>query len=190
MTFQGDTIIGKPSLAMVEIYIAEKGLYCEAKECFDYWENKEWLTHKGVSPKTLESAIASYNNIVVCKAAKVKKKSKRKSNIKKTRKIIAGNKGLYNLVKLESFTRNQAKKDEKFESYNEQLKDKRWFAFRSFIFSVRGKVCECCGASTRLQVHHPKYVYGKKAWEYTCNDVMVVCRDCHQKIHGIKQKEL
>lgn len=32
MTFKGDKIVGKPTLAMVEIYIAEKGLFCDAKE--------------------------------------------------------------------------------------------------------------------------------------------------------------
>ena len=26
MTFKGDTIVGKPTLAMVEIYIAERGI--------------------------------------------------------------------------------------------------------------------------------------------------------------------
>lgn len=36
MTFQGDTILGKPKLALLEIYIAEKGLYCDPQGCYDY----------------------------------------------------------------------------------------------------------------------------------------------------------
>lgn len=89
MTFKGDTIVGKPTLAMIEIHIAEKGLFCNPKDCMSYWENKQWLTHKGVEPKTLESAIDSYNSIAVQKfvqrnqkligISKVKQKGKKKA---------------------------------------------------------------------------------------------------------------
>ena len=36
MTFKGDTIVGKPTLAMIEIHIAEKGLFCNPKDCMSY----------------------------------------------------------------------------------------------------------------------------------------------------------
>ena len=88
MTFKEDNIVGKPTFAMIEIYIAEKGLFCNPKDCMSYWENKQWLTHKGVEPKTLESAIDSYNSIAVQKfvkrnqkllgISKVKRKDKKK----------------------------------------------------------------------------------------------------------------
>ena len=70
-------------------------------------------------------------------------------------------------------------------SYDQQLEDKKWKAFREFIFIVRGKKCEKCGATTWLQIHHPKYRGGRLAWEYTCNEVIVLCRDCHRKEHGL-----
>lgn len=63
MTFKGDMIIGKPTFAMIESFIAEKGLFCEPKDVLIYWENKDWLTKKGTEPKTLESAINVYNGI-------------------------------------------------------------------------------------------------------------------------------
>ena len=69
-------------------------------------------------------------------------------------------------------------------SYSEQLKDKRWYAFREFVFEVRGRRCEMCGAERNLQVHHPIYKNGRNAWEYTCNEVIVMCHDCHMRIHG------
>lgn len=77
--------------------------------------------------------------------------------------------------------------EEKFSSYKEQLNDERWKAFREFVFFVRGRRCEVCGETKRLQVHHLRYKKNTKAWEYTCNDVIVVCDQCHRKIHGIKQ---
>ena len=72
-----------------------------------------------------------------------------------------------------------------YSPYSEQLKDEKWKAFRSFIFVVRGCKCEMCGATEKLQVHHPNYVKGRKAWEYTCNEVVVLCEKCHRKAHGL-----
>ena len=70
-------------------------------------------------------------------------------------------------------------------TYNEQLKDPRWKAFRQFVFAVRGCKCEMCGYRENLQIHHPKYIKGRAAWEYTCNDVVVLCDKCHKKVHGL-----
>lgn len=198
MTFKGDTIVGKPTFAMVEIYIAEKGLFCDAKECFDYWENKEWLTKKGVEPKTLEIAIDCYNSIAINRFAKRSAKSlgitklrgkKKKSEMKILRRTIAsgGLKGLENQIKIESFeTKKKVVNKREYTPYEEQLQDKRWEAFRKFIFAVRGKKCEMCGGTHILQIHHPKYKGGRLAWEYTCNEVQVLCKECHKKIHNIK----
>ena len=73
------------------------------------------------------------------------------------------------------------------QAYNDQLKDPRWSAFRNFVFVVRKMRCEKCGSKEALQIHHPQYITGRKAWEYTCNEVQVLCRECHKKIHGIKE---
>jgi 5-methylcytosine-specific restriction endonuclease McrA len=198
MTFKGDTIVGKPTLAMVEIYIAEKGLFCEAQDAYDYWKNKKWLTHKDVEPKTLEAAIDSYNSIAVQKfvqrnqkllgISKVKQKDKKKAKRKTRKELLAGNKNLDNLIKLENFSLKEpkVKSDKDYIPYEEQLQDKRWEAFRKFVFAVRGKKCEMCGGTHILQVHHPKYKTGKLAWEYTCNEVQVLCKECHEKVHNIK----
>lgn len=198
MTFKGDKILGKPTLAMVEIYIAEKGLFCDAQDAFTYWENKGWLTKKGVEPKTLENAIDSYNSIAINRFAKHNAKSlgitklrgkKKKSEMKILRKTIAsgGLKGLENQIKIESSgAKDKVVNKKEYTPYEEQLKDKRWEAFRKFVFVVRGKKCEMCGGTHILQVHHPKYKRGRLAWEYTCNEVQVLCKECHEKIHNIK----
>lgn len=198
MTFKGDTIVGKPTLAMIEIHIAEKGLFCNPKDCLSYWENKQWLTHKGVEPKTLEVAIDSYNSIAVQKfvqrnqrllgISKVKQKNKKKAKRKARKELLAGNKNLDNLIKLENFSLKEpkVKSDKDYIPYEKQLQDKRWDAFRKFIFAVRGKKCEMCGGTHILQIHHPKYKGGRLAWEYTCNEVQVLCKECHEKVHNIK----
>ena len=78
-----------------------------------------------------------------------------------------------------------AKQENAVGTYNEQLKDPRWKAFRQFVFAVRGCKCEVCGYTKNLQVHHPKYIKGRAAWEYTCNEVVVLCDKCHKKVHGL-----
>lgn len=72
-----------------------------------------------------------------------------------------------------------------YSKYNEQLKNPCWKAFRKFVFAVRGCKCEMCGSIVNLQVHHPEYINGRKAWEYTCNEVVVLCEQCHRKAHGL-----
>ena len=73
------------------------------------------------------------------------------------------------------------------QTYYEQLKDKRWYAFRNFVFIVRGGKCEKCGSAEKLNIHHLHYVPGRKAWEYTCNDVQVLCKKCHKEEHAAKK---
>ena len=75
------------------------------------------------------------------------------------------------------------------QSYKEQLNDIRWQAFRLFVLTARGTKCEMCGSTENvIHIHHNRYIFGKKAWEYTCNDVEVLCSYCHKKIHDDNKK--
>lgn len=87
---------------------------------------------------------------------------------------------------LKNINVHRNRKSHKYIPYYEQLKTKKWKDFRKLVFASRGKVCEMCGAKTNLQVHHPKYVFGRKAWEYPISEVVVLCRNCHEKVHNIK----
>lgn len=201
MTFKGDKIIGKPTFAMVEICIAERGYECEPLETFNYWDKKKWITKKGNEIATLENAVQVYNGIVVQRKlkevakeigfAKISKKNKDKvkKKYKQDKEERIKDKSIINAIMLESMglkdNKEKSKKPE-WKPYDEQLHDKKWLAFRKFIFEVRGKRCEMCGEKDRLQVHHPKYRKGALAWEYNCNEVQVLCRDCHKAVHGIK----
>ena len=182
MTFKGDKIIGKPTFAMVEIYIAEKGLFCDAQDAFTYWENKDWLTKKGVEPKTLEVAIHVFNSIAM--QSEVRKQldntnfKDKKEKHERERKIFDS---LKRVKKIKI-----APHANPYLPYKGQLSDDRWKAFRIFVLKVRGEKCEVCGTTKNLQVHHLQYRSSAMAWEYNCNEVMVLCRDCHKKIHNIK----
>ena len=73
------------------------------------------------------------------------------------------------------------------EYYNRLLEDERWKEFRLKVMSERGSRCECCGGTDILQIHHTFYISGKLPWEYDINDMRVLCRTCHQRIHNIIQ---
>ena len=87
-----------------------------------------------------------------------------------------------------SFTEQEIKDIERRkrkEYYNRLLEDKRWKEFRLKVLSERGDKCECCGGTDILQIHHTFYIIGKMPWEYDINDMRVLCRTCHQKIHHL-----
>lgn len=96
MTFKGDEIIGMPTFAMIESFIAEKGLFCEPKDVLAYWENKNLLTRKGTEPKTLEAAINVYNGIATQR--EVRKRIK-KEKIKGKKEKREKEKELYKSLK-------------------------------------------------------------------------------------------
>ena len=72
------------------------------------------------------------------------------------------------------------------EYYNRLLEDKRWKEFRLKVLSERGNKCECCGGTDVLQIHHTFYISGKMPWEYEINDMRVLFKRCHQRIHNIQ----
>lgn len=172
MKYKGQSIGKRPTLELIEIYIAEKGMECDPKSVYDYWEKKDWRTNKGKPIKNLELAVNVFNGIYVARKIGDAKRERNKNIIK---------------VQLRANDiKKQSHQKKAYSEYKEQLKDKKWKAFRDFVFEVRGKKCEVCGSEKELQVHHTEYHKNAKAWEYTCNDVMVVCRECHKKIHDIK----
>ena len=66
----------------------------------------------------------------------------------------------------------------------------------TFEQRLKAKVCELCGTETaeQYEIHHVnkvKNLEGKKLWERVMiakkRKTMVLCLDCHKKIHGAKQ---
>ena len=69
---------------------------------------------------------------------------------KETRERIKESKRRFRENKVKSITNKiVSEKKVPYSPYNEQLKDEKWKAFRSFIFVVRGCKCEMCGATEK-----------------------------------------
>lgn len=104
----------------------------------------------------------------------------KKGRTKRQKLIRKALKRSFTVQELQSY---QKRKRQKY--YENLLKDKRWKEFRLKVLSERGNKCECCGGTDVLQIHHTFYIRGKMPWEYEINDMRVLCRTCHQKIHHL-----
>ncbi|MDI9408592.1 MAG: hypothetical protein QM523_05040 [Candidatus Pacebacteria bacterium] len=66
---------------------------------------------------------------------------------------------------------------------------KKWRDYRKQMLELKGEICEICGLDSAtdektLQIHHIEYFKGRKPWEYSHDEVSVLCMGCHSKIHG------
>lgn len=63
-----------------------------------------------------------------------------------------------------------------------------WIRFREDVIKLDGGKCTQCLRSRAdgvvLQVHHKRYVSGRKPWEYGFDECETLCRGCHGAEHG------
>lgn len=153
-----------PTIEMFDKIIKLCGYEFSAKEAFDFFKKQGFRTKNDKPIVDWKRWLGYYND-------RYKRNQGKKDIVNNELKRLANS--------------NDVVLNEKPESYNEQLQDKRWLAFRYFILAIRGCKCEECGSTNNLQIHHPIYKNGAMAWEYTCNDVVVLCEKCHKKAHGL-----
>lgn len=71
--------------------------------------------------------------------------------------------------------------------YNVYLPSEHWQDRRIKALEKANYTCQCCSSKKNLQVHHLTY---KNVWHELDQDLKVVCRDCHKKIHLINSKKV
>lgn len=50
--------------------------------------------------------------------------------------------------------------------------------------------CEMCKTSKNLTIHHKKKRSLYPELEYDVRNIQILCRNCHNKIHGIKNSHM
>ena len=75
------------------------------------------------------------------------------------------------------------------EEYENLLQSDYWKGYSYSLIKERNFTCEDCGRSfpnmrNMLQVHHLVY-RDANPWSYKPEELIVLCRECHQKRHGI-----
>lgn len=69
-------------------------------------------------------------------------------------------------------------------TYAEQLKHPNWQRKRLEMLDAAGWECSNCGdKDCTLHVHHKLYIKGRKAWEYSHDELAVLCEVCHERTH-------
>lgn len=68
-------------------------------------------------------------------------------------------------------------------NYKKQLENQLWLNKRNEILQRDKYRCCKCGSEINLQVHHKRYIDGRKAWEYDNSDLITLCNKCHYKEH-------
>jgi len=72
-------------------------------------------------------------------------------------------------------------------SYADQLKHPNWQRKRLEVLQRAGFKCERChDTESTLHVHHKRYVKGRKAWEYSAEELTALCENCHEGAHDQK----
>ncbi len=75
------------------------------------------------------------------------------------------------------------------EEYEKLLQSDYWKGYSYSLIKERNFTCEDCGRSfvnerNKLQVHHLVY-RDVNPWSYNPDEVVVLCKECHQKRHGV-----
>ncbi len=63
-----------------------------------------------------------------------------------------------------------------------------WKRFRGEVIKLDGDRCVRCSRGHNdvvLQVHHKRYIPGRKPWEYAHSECETLCKGCHAEEHGI-----
>lgn len=168
----------KPTLSEFCDYVESHGFDIDSYALYKEYDSRNWTTSNGKPMRSWKALVDARNGKIVAARKRAEFKPYKTPKKKKHEK------------KSHFLERVEKRKDlEVRKHYDEYLKDSRWLAFRQFIFGVKGYKCEKCGSTECLQIHHKHYFRGLFPWEYTCNDVMVLCRSCHEKIHGITPNE-
>ena len=67
-------------------------------------------------------------------------------------------------------------------TYAQKLKDPRWQAKRLEIMRRDNYTCKYCNSKKeKLHVHHNTYTYGLEPWDYSNNNLVSICADCHME---------
>lgn len=146
-------------MKMIEEYIKKKKYNLDAKKIFEICSARKWKNTQGNRYKRLEKVIDSFFLDPI-------KRDNAKPGLKKVDEV----KNIPN---------------KRFMPYQKQLLDPRWLKFRDIVLKQKGRKCQDCGSTKLLNIHHLDYKKDCYAWEYSIEDVVVVCKDCHKKRHGI-----
>lgn len=73
----------------------------------------------------------------------------------------------------------------KLRTYQELLLTEQWKRRRKEILEIDCYQCEICKSNKELNVHHTIYIENRLPWNYSDNQLMTLCANCHEREHEI-----
>lgn len=71
----------------------------------------------------------------------------------------------------------------------DQYKHPEWQKKRLESLEKAEWCCQKCYSSeNELHVHHRRYIKGRKVWEYSTNELIVLCEQCHKETHEVQDE--
>lgn len=68
--------------------------------------------------------------------------------------------------------------------WKDQYKHPEWQKKRLKALEAANFTCQCCDdRESQLQVHHKRYIKGRKVWDYDLSLLTVLCDNCHENAH-------
>jgi hypothetical protein len=69
-------------------------------------------------------------------------------------------------------------------TFKQQYTHPNWQKRRLEIMNLAGFECQNCGDTEEtLNVHHKRYISGRKVWEYADDELECLCTSCHMQKH-------
>lgn len=87
---------------------------------------------------------------------------------------------------IEEYNIHKKNISEEKKQHMKDLTSPKWKEKREEVFERYGKQCVECGSTKNIQVHHLIYRKGHHLWEYDVDELLPLCKKCHQKVHNDK----
>lgn len=69
--------------------------------------------------------------------------------------------------------------------YRDFLNTRYWMIIADYKKHCADRKCQLCGSSTSVNVHHKTYEHHGIEIDYYKEDLIVLCKNCHEKFHDI-----
>ena len=168
MKYKGKDIGDTPTYDMIYECVENMGFDIDVDKMYRKYSDRNWMTKKGKRIKSVEAIVGAENGVL---NQKNNKQHIDKPKRKKTIKLIPDP------------PKRDITKSPK-ENYEIFLKSEYWKRVRIMKIEQSGGKCQICGSRKCLNVHHNSYEHHYKEHKHL-EDLVVLCRKCHEKFHDI-----
>ena len=88
--------------------------------------------------------------------------------------------GAFYLLSIIQLLRHNVYNEKHPRGWAKYLRSDHWKWLRSIAIKRSGRLCESCGSSSRIEVHHTRY---GTLYDVRPDELIVLCQPCHALVH-------